>query len=184
MGTREEADKASRWSRARHEWQNRKRATGRLGEMFRSRAQPNEHRRQPQRWLKSHPRCVLRGGPRDIVDREERCDRDGGGRHPGEGHELSMEMGPVDVAALRRSPRRRCDPRRLAACGQRVRTAAAGMDVEVEAVLDHLGVRHHMEPDAGPSPRGSMMLSAPIPSSLSGSPMSPRTAACHFGGGR
>jgi hypothetical protein len=102
VGTREEADKASRWSRARHEWQNRKRATGRLGEMFRSRAQPNEHRRQPQRWLKSHPRCVLRGGPGDIVDREERCDRDGGGRHPGEGHDLSMEMGLVDVAALRR----------------------------------------------------------------------------------
>src|SRR5262249_5388670 len=28
-------------------------------------------------------------------------------------------------------------------------TAAADVDVEVEAVLDHLGVRHHMEPDAG-----------------------------------
>src|SRR6516165_10204498 len=27
-------------------------------------------------------------------------------------------------------------------------TAAADVDVEVEAVLDHLGVRHHMEPDA------------------------------------
>jgi len=102
VGTREEADKSSRRSRARHDWQNRKRATGRPGEMFRSRAQPNEHRRQPQRWLKSHPRCVLRGGPRDIVDREERCDRDDGGRHPGEGHDLSMEMRLVDVAALRR----------------------------------------------------------------------------------
>jgi hypothetical protein len=32
--------------------------------------------------------------------------------------------------------------------GERVRTAAADVDVEVEAVLDHLGVCHHMEPDA------------------------------------
>ena len=30
----------------------------------------------------------------------------------------------------------------------RVRAVGAGVDVEVEAVLDHLGVRHHMEPDA------------------------------------
>src|SRR6266581_2545040 len=29
------------------------------------------------------------------------------------------------------------------------RTAAADVDVEVEAVLGHLGLRHHMEPDAG-----------------------------------
>ena len=42
----------------------------------------------------------------------------------------------------------------LHAGGERDRTvggagAAAEVDVEVEAVLDHLGVRHHMEPDAG-----------------------------------
>src|SRR5450755_1847823 len=38
----------------------------------------------------------------------------------------------------------------LHAGGERIRTAgeAAGVDVEVEAVLDHLGVRHHMA-DAG-----------------------------------
>ena len=32
----------------------------------------------------------------------------------------------------------------------RVRAVGARVDVEVEAVLDHLGVRHHMEPYAGP----------------------------------
>src|ERR1700683_3213234 len=37
----------------------------------------------------------------------------------------------------------------LHAGGERVRTAAADVDVEVEAVLDHLGRWHHMEPDAG-----------------------------------
>ncbi len=42
------------------------------------------------------------GGPRDVVDREPRRDRNGRGCHPGKGHGVAMEVGLVDVAALRR----------------------------------------------------------------------------------
>src|SRR5215469_4536852 len=42
----------------------------------------------------------------------------------------------------------------LRAGGERDRTAAADVDVEVEAILDHFGVRHHVEPDAGAAALG------------------------------
>src|SRR5262249_30141396 len=42
----------------------------------------------------------------------------------------------------------------LRAGGERDRTAAADVDVEVESVLDHLRVRLHPEPDAGAAALG------------------------------
>src|SRR5215469_14495574 len=60
----------------------------------------------------------------------------------------SGERGPE----IRQPPGLSVDP--LRAGGERDRAAAADVDVEVEAVLDHLGVRHHMEPDAGAAALG------------------------------
>jgi hypothetical protein len=45
---------------------------------------------------------MFRGGPRDVVDRERRRDRDGRGCHAGEGLDVPMEVGLVDMAALGR----------------------------------------------------------------------------------
>src|ERR1700722_13235973 len=59
------------------------------------------------------------------------------------GAQGSSERGPE----IRQPPGLGVDS--LHAGGEWVRTAAADVDVELEAVLDHLGVRHHMEPDAG-----------------------------------
>jgi hypothetical protein len=70
--------------------------------MFRSRGQRHEYSRQPFRWLGSPPGCVLRGGPRDVIDREPWRDRNGRGRHPREGLDVPVEVGLVGVAALRR----------------------------------------------------------------------------------
>src|SRR5262249_33017449 len=73
--------------------------------MFRSRRQRPEYRHEPLRWLESCPGCVLPGRPCDVVDREPRRDPNGGGGYPGEGPDASLEVGLVDVAALRRYQR-------------------------------------------------------------------------------
>jgi hypothetical protein len=54
----------------------------------------------------------------------------------------------------------------LHAGGERDRTAATDVDVEVESVLDTLASGITWNPMRGPPPSGSMMLAAPIPSSL------------------
>jgi hypothetical protein len=52
-------------------------------------------------------------GPRDVVGRQTRGGRNGGGRYPGEGHDVVMEAALAGVAR-RRPPRgRRCGPRRV-----------------------------------------------------------------------
>jgi hypothetical protein len=47
--------------------------------------------------------CLFLGSPRDIVDRKPWRDRNGRRRHPGEGHDVPMKVGLVDVAGLRRT---------------------------------------------------------------------------------
>jgi hypothetical protein len=51
---------------------------------------------------KSRPGSVVRVCPRDVVDCQKRSARNGCGRHPGEGHNVSVEVGLIDVAAFRR----------------------------------------------------------------------------------
>src|SRR5215831_19207825 len=79
--------------------------------------------------------------------------------------EAATEGGSLVVGADRKDgPESRQPPGlgvdSLRAGGERDRTvlawptAAADVDVDVEAVLDHLGVRHHMEPDAGAAALG------------------------------
>jgi hypothetical protein len=65
-----------------------------------SRGQRHEYSRQPFRWLKSRPGCVLRGGPRDVIDREPGRGCNGRGRYPGEGLDVPVEVGLVGVAAV------------------------------------------------------------------------------------
>jgi hypothetical protein len=55
---------------------------------------------RPFRWLESRPACVLRGGPRDVVDREPGRGCDGRRRYPGEGLDVPVEVGLVAVAAF------------------------------------------------------------------------------------
>src|SRR5262249_49659252 len=45
---------------------------------------------------------VAVGGPRDVIDCEPWRDGNGRGRYPGEGYDVAMEMGLVDVTAFQR----------------------------------------------------------------------------------
>jgi hypothetical protein len=43
---------------------------------------------------------VAVSGPGDVINREPWRERNGRGRHPSEGHDVSMEVGLVDEATL------------------------------------------------------------------------------------
>src|SRR5262249_32453409 len=105
----------------------------------------HECSRQPFRWLKSRPGRVPRAGPRDVIDREPGRSRNGRGRNPGEGPDVTVEMGLVGVAAFDRYH------------GGAVTRGEAGCRV-VET--DKLGGALGVEADLGPEP-GPQALAAP-----------------------
>ena len=106
----------------------RERTAGCIGEMFRS-----DCGRLP------------RSGPRDVVDRQPGRGRHGPGRYPGEGHDVSVEVGLVGVTAVGRDQG-----------GAVTRGQAVGRVVEP----DELGRALRGEADLGPEP-GPQALAAP-----------------------
>jgi hypothetical protein len=60
----------------------------------------HDHSRQLFHWLKSRPRFVLRGGPRDVICREPRRGRHGRRCYPGEDLDVPVQVGLVGVAAF------------------------------------------------------------------------------------
>jgi hypothetical protein len=87
------------------------------------------------------------GWPRDVVDREPALGRDGGGRYPGEGLDVAVEVGLVGVAAFCRHER-----------GAVTRGEAVCRVVET----DQLGGALEGEADLGPEP-GPQPLMADCP---------------------
>src|SRR5450432_3740219 len=132
-------------SHAGHDCQHRWRTAGCLGEMSALVVSATEYSRQPFRWLKSRPGCVLRGGPRDVIDREPGRGCNGRGRYPGEGLGVPVEVGLVGVAAF---------------CRYQGGAVTRGEAVCRVVETDQLGSALRGEADLGPEP-GPQALAAP-----------------------